>query len=280
MDRPARIGRLPLLTFHALDDDARSAIAFPPLSFVRAIETLAGLGARTVGLDEVAARLRSGGSFPRRSFALTFDDGYRSVYDIAFSALLRSGFTATVFLAVGRGRTGPNDTLPSLSGRPMLSWGEIRAMHRSGITFGAHTLTHADLTRLPLPGIREQVQESKARIEDALGAPVGCFAYPYGAADRQSRRIVAESFGYACSDRLGVVTARSDPYALERVDAYYLRAVWLFKMIFSEMFPWYLRARNLPRIARRRLGEAAGRRPLTAGTGEGGRSRREVVHER
>jgi peptidoglycan/xylan/chitin deacetylase (PgdA/CDA1 family) len=280
MERTAIAGRLPIFTFHALDDDDRAAIAFPPAAFARAVETLDRLGARPLGLDEVAERLWSGTSLPDHRFAMTFDDGYRSVYDVAFPHLVRSGLTATVFLTVGRGRTGPGDTLPSMNGRLMLRWGEIRAMHRAGITFGAHTLTHPDLTWLPLPQVAEQIRESKARIEDALGAPVTCFAYPYGAADRQSREVVAEYFGCACTDRLGLVTAGSDPYALERVDACYLRTVRLFELVFSEIFPWYLRARNVPRLVRRRLAEAAGRRPGAGIAGDGGRSGEEVVHER
>ncbi|HEY6103785.1 MAG TPA: polysaccharide deacetylase family protein [bacterium] len=270
-------GRLPILTFHALDDVDRSAIACSPPRFAEGIETLAGLDAHTLGMGETAGRLRSGGSFPRRAFGLTFDDGYRSVHDVAFPQLLRWGLTATVFLAVGRGRTGANDRLPSMNGRPMLSWGEIRAMHQAGLTFGAHTLTHPNLSTLPPPQVREEILDSKTRIEDALGAPVRCFAYPYGAADRESRRVVAEHFDCACSDRLGLVHARSDMYALERVDAYYLGTRRLFGMIFTTMFPWYLSVRNVPRVARRRL-ETVVRRPFTAIPGD--RSHEEVVHGR
>jgi len=273
-------GRLPIFTFHTLDDVDRSAIAYPPAGFTRAVETLHQLGSQTLEMDEVAARLRSGASFPPRGMGLTFDDGYRSVYEVAFPLLQRYGLKATVFLAVGRGRSGPSDSLPSMNGRPMLRWGEIRAMHRAGITLGAHTLTHPDLTRLPLHRVQEEIWESKARIEDVLGAPVTCFAYPYGAADQPIRQVVAERFGCACSDRLGLVSSRSDPHALERVDAYYLRAVPLFGMIFTEMFSWYLRARSLPRLIRRRLGGAADRHIPPSLPDGGRRSREEVLHER
>lgn len=280
MDPTAIADRLPILTFHALDDEDRSAIAYSPVGFARALEALQRLTPRALELTEVGARLRSGAGFPARAVVLTFDDGYRSVYEIAFPLLLRYGLRTTVFLTVGRGGTGADDRLPSMNGRPMLSWGEIRAMHRAGITLGAHTLTHPDLTRLPLHRVQEEIWESKARIEDVLGAPVTCFAYPYGAADQPIRQVVAERFGCACSDRLGLVSSRSDPHALERVDAYYLRAVPLFGMIFTEMFSWYLRARSLSRLIRRRLGGAADRRIPPSLPDGGRRSREEVLHER
>lgn len=135
----------------------------------------------------------------------------------------------------------------------MLSWHEIREMDRGGITFGVHTLTHPDLTRLPFSRIEAEVCESKAIIEDALSAPVTCFAYPYGRYDDRSYKLVQRHFTCACSDTLGLITAGSDLYALERVDAYYLRTDRLFGMMLTGLFSWYIRACNIPRSIRRAI---------------------------
>jgi peptidoglycan/xylan/chitin deacetylase (PgdA/CDA1 family) len=135
----------------------------------------------------------------------------------------------------------------------MLSWGEIREMHQQGINFDAHTCTHPDLTRLPLDRVEAEVCNSKVIIEDALGVPVACFAYPYGRYDTRSRDIVRRHFVCACSDRLGLITAGSDPYALGRVDTYYLRSERLFALTVSRLFPLYIRARNIPRGVRRTI---------------------------
>lgn len=159
----------------------------------------------------------------------------------------------------------------------MLRWGEIRAMHERGIAFGAHTLTHPDLTALPEVRMREEIRESKARIEDALSAPVTTFAYPYGAVNRRVRTVAAERFACACADRLGLVTARSDPFALERVETYYLRTIAASGAIFSPSFAWYLWARGLPRRLRRLAGA---RGIFTARRPEGSdRSVEEAVHD-
>ncbi len=185
---------------------------------------------------------------------ITFDDGYQSVYDEAFPVLQRYGTPATVFLTVGeKWAAQPGVRLPGLEGRSMLSWQEIREMQRSGITFGAHTLTHPDLTRLPAERVESEICESKAIIEDALSAPVTCFAYPFGRYDRQSCEIVRQHFASACSDTLGLVTADSDRYALERVDAYYLRTDRSFDVVLTRLFPWYIRVRSIPRRIRRAL---------------------------
>jgi peptidoglycan/xylan/chitin deacetylase (PgdA/CDA1 family) len=242
---------LPVLTFHVLDD-LGTVISVSPGVFRRGMARLHEGGYRTLSLLEVADCLRRGAPFPDHSFVITFDDGYRSVYDEAFPVLQHYGLSATVFLTVGeKAAAGPSGRLPSLNGRAMLAWREIREMQRWGIAFGAHTLTHPDLTRLPFDRVEAEVRGSQAIIEDALGAPVACFAYPYGRHDRQSREIVRQRFACACTDRLGLVTACSDPYALERVDAYYLRTEWLFGLMLTRLFPWYIRGRGIPRRLRR-----------------------------
>ena len=241
----------PVLTFHAIDDRP-SVIAFSPRLFERGMADLHRAGYRTLSLLQLVDCLRRGVSLPDRSLALTFDDGYQSVYEHAFPILQRYGFSATVFLTVGRSRnTMASQRLPSMCERSMLSWGEIREMERWGIECGAHTLTHPDLTRLPLKRAESEICESKAIIEDALSAPAASFAYPYGRYDDRCRELVSHHFVCACSDKLGFVYRNSDRYTIERVDAYYLRAEKLLSLISSALFPLYIKARSVPRRIRR-----------------------------
>ena len=243
--------RFPILTFHAFDDTP-SVISFSPRLFQRGIARLHEGGYRTLNLMEVADYVRRGAPFPDRSFVMTFDDGYASVYGGAFPVLQHYGMSATVFLTVGeKPATSPHASLPSLNGRSMLNWQQIRKMHRGGIAFGAHTLTHPDLTRLSPERLAVEVRDSQSIIEDALGAPVTCFAYPYGRYDRRSRDVVQRHYACACSDRLGMIHGGSDLYALKRVDAYYLRTERLFDLMLTGLFPWYIRARYIPRWIRR-----------------------------
>jgi len=244
---------LPILIFHTLDD-RRSVISFSPRAFQRGMARLYQSGYQTVSLLEAVDCLRRDAPFPDRAFVITFDDGYQTVYDEAFPVLQYYGMSATVFLTVGeKGTVKPTGRLPSLQGRSMLAWHKIREMQRWGIDFGAHTLTHPNLTRLSLDRVEVEVLGSKAIIEDALGAPVACFAYPYGRYDHRSCEIVQQHFTCACSDELGLINAGSAPYALERVDTYYLRSNRSFDVMFTKLFPWYIRGRSIPRRLRRAL---------------------------
>jgi peptidoglycan/xylan/chitin deacetylase (PgdA/CDA1 family) len=249
----------PVLTFHDIDDRP-SVTSVSPGVFNRGMAKLHSSGYRTLSQMEVVDILNRGALFPERCFGITFDDGYQSVYTKAFSVLQRYGMSATVFLSVGKEDTSrPKGRLPSLDGRSMLNWNEIREMQRWGIEFGAHTCTHPDLTLIPFHLVKKEVCESKAIIEDALGTPVSCFAYPFGRYNHRVRNIVRENFSCACSDKLGMISKNSDIYAFERVDAYYLRTDRLFQIMLNRLFPWYVLARSIPRDIRRALQPSSGK---------------------
>jgi peptidoglycan/xylan/chitin deacetylase (PgdA/CDA1 family) len=238
--------------FHTLDNQAAD-ITCPPDVFRGGLAMLHANGHRAIELTEVATRLRQGAALPSKSFVITFDDGYESVYRHAFPVLQEKRMSATVFLTTGHPQGTPGERLPSLNQHPMLTWEQIREMHKGGVSYGAHTLTHPDLTRLPAERLEAEVSGPKAIIQDALGSLVDTFAYPYGFYDDRCRAAVERHFSCACSVKLGLVTDRSDAYTLERVDAYYLRRDGLFGVMLDCRFPWYLRARGIPREARRAL---------------------------
>jgi peptidoglycan/xylan/chitin deacetylase (PgdA/CDA1 family) len=236
---------LAILTFHAIDDQP-DVVSFPPRLFEWGLARLHDAGYRTLPLIDAVEHLRRGWPLPERSFVITFDDGFRSVYEHALPVLCRFGMCATLFLIAGSCEGRANTWL----GRPMLNWSQVRELYAGGVSIGAHTVSHPDLRRLPLARAAAEMSESKALIEDVLGAPVTSFAYPDGYYDIRVQRLVREYFSCACSDQLGLATPASDPYALERVDTYYLRSESLFSLTLGRSFPWYVRARSIPRTVR------------------------------
>jgi hypothetical protein len=196
--------------------------------------------------------LRTGAPFPAKTFVITIDDGYESVYRQAFPILVEHGMTATVFVTTGdRPGRDPSDRLPPLEGQPMVSWSELGEMIAAGFSVGAHTLTHPDLTRLPASRAEPEIVSAKEILEDRLGVSVRSFAYPHGRYDRQARELAAEHYSCACSDRLGLLTRDSDLHALERVEMYYFSRPWVFNLLTTPLLPAYLALRAVPRNARR-----------------------------
>lgn len=107
--------------------------------------------------------------------------------------------------------------------RHMLSWEQVAAMQRLGMTIGAHTVTHANLPSAGLDAATTEVTGSKRRLERELGTPVTMFSYPNGGAERyytpEVQHVVREAgFAAAVTSRNGFATRGSDLYALERIE--------------------------------------------------------------
>ncbi len=62
----------------------------------------------------------------------------------------------------------------------MLTWDQIRAMCREGITFGSHTMTHPVVSRLTESQLEPELGESKRALEHRIGSRAVHFAYPFG----------------------------------------------------------------------------------------------------
>lgn len=61
----------------------------------------------------------------------------------------------------------------------LLTWDQIRRMHGL-ITYGAHTLTHPNLSKLDRMQAKDEIVRSRNRIEEELGCKIEYFAYPFG----------------------------------------------------------------------------------------------------
>jgi peptidoglycan/xylan/chitin deacetylase (PgdA/CDA1 family) len=104
----------------------------------------------------------------------------------------------------------------------LLSYEEVFALTQGELMeVGAHTVTHPELSTLPAVSQRNEIQQSKAQLEEVLGRPVTSFAYPYGTRSdytAETVRIVREAgFACACSNIHGVVGQSTDRFQLPRV---------------------------------------------------------------
>jgi len=111
------------------------------------------------------------------------------------------------------------------AGRPshrLLSPEELIDLAQGGqIEVGAHTVNHPALSALTPALQRDEILESKARLEEILSRPVTSFAYPYGRLSDYTAEtvgIVREAgFACSCSNFAGLVKRFTDPFQLPRV---------------------------------------------------------------
>ena len=105
----------------------------------------------------------------------------------------------------------------------MLTASQVREMHENGITIGAHTQTHSNMTLLSAEQVRAEIAGSRDRLEALLGAPVPDFAYPntggrYPHFNAAVATIVRQlGFRSAVTSRPGVVAAGTDPFMVPRI---------------------------------------------------------------
>jgi peptidoglycan/xylan/chitin deacetylase (PgdA/CDA1 family) len=184
-----------------------------------------GLGSATASATAVVVAV---GPAVARSVAITFDDGYESVYTDAFPEICGRGLVATVFPVVGAVGGGANwawDVRLSLRPFSHLSWQQVDELARHGFEVGSHTMSHRDLTRLADRDLKKELAVSKKRLEDRTGRGVTAIAYPFG---RTNRRVVAAALeaGYRCgflSAPVGLGLApegKAAPMALGRMSVY------------------------------------------------------------
>ena len=103
----------------------------------------------------------------------------------------------------------------------LMDWAQVRQMNAAGIDFGAHTVSHAILTRIPAHEARREIEDSKAIIEQQLGRAVEFFCYPNGEQsdfDEEIKNLVRQA-GFRCALTTvpGTAGLDCDLFALKRM---------------------------------------------------------------
>jgi len=91
------------------------------------------------------------------------------------------------------------------------------------ISFGSHTVDHRALTSQSDGQVACQLSESRLRLEDVTGRPVGHLCYPYGYPrwiGDTAPRIASRIYRSATTMVRGLCTDQSDPWYLPRVSFY------------------------------------------------------------
>jgi len=251
---------IPILTYHSIDDSG-SLLSVSSAAFGEHVARLQAAGYTAVPLSDALGRLAKPESPGERPVAITFDDGYATVYEHALPVLESRGWRATVFVVSGR--IGSDNIWPgqaaSVAPARLLSWDQLRALNRAGWEVGAHSQTHADLTRLEDGPLAEEVSGAKAALEGGLREEVRAFAYPYGAYDRRVRASVEAVYPAACTTDLGIASDVSDPYTLERIDMWYFSRSPASHLFLTRWMPPYLALRRAGREVRSVLVRGLGR---------------------
>ena len=226
--RLGRRTRCTVLLYHRVNDTSRDKLT---TSVDRFIEHLAMLRRRypVVTLQAAREALAAGHYLGPNVVVITFDDGYADNYECAAPILEHFRLPATFFVTaglVGTSRPFAHDARFPHHFRT-LTWDQVEGLAARGFGIGSHGMTHANLARCPLEEARREIVESRDLIVRRLGAPVTCFAYPFGGREDVSPAVIGEikAAGYEmiASAYGGVNLDRLDPSNVVRIgvsDAY------------------------------------------------------------
>jgi peptidoglycan/xylan/chitin deacetylase (PgdA/CDA1 family) len=157
------------LALHDVSDELDVTIArISPRQFTAILDFLAQTGMNCTSISSLSAP---------DDIALTFDDGWRSLYDRVLPVLTKYNFSATAFIIAGFvGQKSHWDYRK----KQHLSWPEIMELKQAGIEIASHSVNHLDLRSLNDRRLEFEIAGSKKIIEDKLGQPVRYFSYPFG----------------------------------------------------------------------------------------------------
>lgn len=184
---------VPILVYHRFAEDCSSSLCMPARSFELQMRYLKENGYHVITAEELLAFIGYQQGLPKKSVLITMDDGYRSVYEIAYPILKKYGYTATVFIYT---------SFVGVS-KMAITWDQLGEMQKDGFTIGSHTIDHSDLTQQKdeeteaeyIVRVKEELCGSKEIIDKKLGQDTYFLAYPFGHYDQQSIQIAKEA-GY------------------------------------------------------------------------------------
>jgi peptidoglycan/xylan/chitin deacetylase (PgdA/CDA1 family) len=237
---------VPILMYHSISDKPDDSpnpyyrTNTSPSRFREQMSFLYENGYSVIYLEEAVNRLTAHDRMAK-SVVITFDDGYRDFYHNAWPALQQYSFSATVFLPtkfIGESRQQFKD-------RDTLTWAEVRQLHKAGVLFGSHTVSHPQLWNLPASELEFELRTSKSVLEQELGTTIRSFSYPYAFPEHDKRfgseiRRTLRTMGYTIgvSTILGTAEPSSDALVLPRLPVNSEDDRDLFRAKLSGAYDW------------------------------------------
>ncbi len=183
-----------------------------PEDFERQLRELLRRGHRFVPLTELVAAIERDGAESPGIDAITFDDGWTDNFTWAYPILQRLGLPATFFVTTGHIQKGVGDPR-------RMSAAQLCQLTHAGMTIGGHTRSHPNLATLSKAEAATEILGCKQDLEAALEVPVTLFAFPYGAHNHETVKIVRDcGFQAAFGASGGARNTRSMRYRLYRDD--------------------------------------------------------------
>lgn len=197
---------VPIISYHHITDTvgvyARN-LTLPEKNFIAQLDWLIANDFETLDFRDLKAISEGKKKMTTKQVILTFDDGYDDAY------------TAAMHLN-GKGLKGVFYIITENVGEDgYLDWRQIKKMNDWGMEIGSHGVTSANLAFTSDVFIQKELEDSKKKIEEEIGADVVSFSYPAGGYTNEVMADAKEAgYSFARSIRSGSQYLKNEFYQL------------------------------------------------------------------
>lgn len=209
---------VPILVYHRFSHTQKARMITDRDSFEAQMKYLKENGYHPIRISRLMDFIRLKKQIPQKSVVLTFDDGWRSFYDIAAPILQKYGFPATLFIYTD-----------FIGGAKAVTWDQVQQLKKYGFDIQCHSKTHRNLAQLKknesfttyFNSLVEEIAESKKILEKKLNIQCDYLAYPYGKTNNLVVEL-AKKHGYQAAFTIerGGNPFFADPFMLKRCVIY------------------------------------------------------------
>lgn len=194
---PAGSIQVPILLYHRISEgEPQNRYEVSLENFRLQMEFLSNHGFTTITPVQLSKVILKGGNLPPKPIIVTFDDGYRSVYEFAFPTLQKYGLQGVVYVITG------------YVGAPIyMTADHLVELFANGWEIGSHTVSHEDLLK-NFTQADSQMVDSRNYLKKLLGTNILTIAYPFGKANKKITNLVAKN-GFFAGMGLGVSNLHS-----------------------------------------------------------------------
>ncbi len=202
----ANIAGVPVLMYHKVGNIPANPAVISLENFDRHMSYLARNAYSPLTMDGLYNYLHGKKSkLPVKPVVITFDDGYRDIYEDVLPVLKKYHLKATLFLIASKVNK-------------VFTTRELQEMQRQGLEIYSHTYSHADLATLDEKRQEKEIASAKEVLTRLTGKKQVYFAYPLGHYNPTTLRIL-KKHGYkmAFTNQKGWAGQADDPLLLKRI---------------------------------------------------------------
>lgn len=183
-----------ILQYHHVGDDTPRVTSLTAEELRAQLRYLKDNNFQVISMPDAVAAIKSKGELPDKAVVLTFDDGWRNVYEQGVPILREFDMPYTIFV---------NPALMEETPRLYMTWDQLREVAAEGATIANHSNSHDHMTWRRDGESESQwrqrmmndIEGAQELLEKELGEQPRLFAYPYGEYNPELETIL-EDLGY------------------------------------------------------------------------------------